>query len=257
VKHNRLGSIARLAHAGTDVNARTSRGETVLHLLADYDVDEDTADAALSLAGIDIEAADDRRSTALYRVVAKNRIPIARILFAHGADLNARCAGDRTALHEAVRMNHVEMVQLLLERGAHVNVQDEDGRTPLMLACKFGHIGAARALLQQQWVNIHAVSSGEGLTALHEACKAGREDMAALMLDSGAGVNSRAEEWESARRPTPLHTACDSGHVGVVRLLVARGAALDVRDERGQSPFDLASLRGFHDVLLAITPDGA
>ncbi|XP_078724678.1 uncharacterized protein LOC144941975 isoform X1 [Lampetra fluviatilis] len=74
----------------------------------------------------------------------------------------------------------------------------------------------------------------EGLTALHQACLWGWEDLAGLLLSRGASVNARDSGlW------TPLHAACAQGFTEVVRLLVPRGADLLALSEDGETPFDV------------------
>jgi ankyrin repeat protein len=73
-------------------------------------------------------------------------LAIARVLIAHGADVNIRtsnswglfgCHSGRTPLKEAawsMRGDRVEMIQLLLENGAQVNQEFCDNKTPLYWA---------------------------------------------------------------------------------------------------------------------------
>jgi len=60
------------------------------------------------------------------------RVPIARLLLAHGADANAP-AGHHggTVLHRTVMHGDAALVALLLEHGADPNIQDWSGKTPL------------------------------------------------------------------------------------------------------------------------------
>jgi ankyrin repeat protein len=82
-----------------------------------------------------------------------------------------------------------------------------------------------------------------GLTPLHHACIEGREDIAALLLQSGPGrdrtdtlkgdirlsyvnLNARDDFGESS-----LHKACTRGWEQVVRLLLHAGADANVSDK--------------------------
>ena len=60
------------------------------------------------------------------------RVPIAKLLLAHGADANAG-AGHHggTVLHRAIIKGDAALAELLLEDGADPNRQDRSGKTPL------------------------------------------------------------------------------------------------------------------------------
>ncbi len=58
-----------------------------------------------------------------------------------------------------------------------------------------------------------------GRTALHLAAYGGHFEIARLLLDRGAAVNSM-----SACEETPLHCAASGGYVDCARLLLERGA---------------------------------
>ncbi|KAJ3112141.1 hypothetical protein HDU96_004909 [Phlyctochytrium bullatum] len=60
------------------------------------------------------------------------RLPLGRLLLAHGANVNYRSARGETALHFALQ---VETAKLLLENGGDLDARDLDGRTPLHSAC--------------------------------------------------------------------------------------------------------------------------
>ncbi|MFA6271457.1 MAG: ankyrin repeat domain-containing protein [Candidatus Paceibacterota bacterium] len=58
-------------------------------------------------------------------------VPIARLLFEHNAEVNARCEHGTTAFFMAVTWVHMELVQLLLKHGADPSIPNSDGRSPL------------------------------------------------------------------------------------------------------------------------------
>ena len=60
-----------------------------------------------------------------------NRVEMASLLLAHGANPNARGGIGETPLHDCVMENRAEMASLLLAHGANPNARDDRGETPL------------------------------------------------------------------------------------------------------------------------------
>ena len=82
--------------AGTDVNAKNSFGETVLH--------------------------------------SSKTKEIAELLIAKGADVNAERNNGGTPLHDAAANERKETAEFLIDEGADVNAKNKDGEKPLDLA---------------------------------------------------------------------------------------------------------------------------
>jgi ankyrin repeat protein len=82
-------------------------------------------------------------SDALRAAARLGRLDVLELLFAAGADVNARDAAGNTALLRAAYSDFLEpaRIKLLLDHGADVNVRDATGDTPLM---KARHRGATR-----------------------------------------------------------------------------------------------------------------
>jgi ankyrin repeat protein len=79
---------------------------------------------------------------------------------------------------------------------------------------------------------------GDGDTILHCAAVAGRLEVARLLLELNAEVNSRNNEGS-----TPLHRASagyEEGNPDVVRLLLDHGANSQARNLRGEIPSEVA-----------------
>ncbi|MCZ6851802.1 MAG: ankyrin repeat domain-containing protein, partial [Planctomycetota bacterium] len=66
-----------------------------------------------------------------------------------------------------------------------------------------------------------------------------RDEVAALLLESGSEVNARSNSGA-----TPLHDAGFAGHSLLVNLLLEHGADVYAMNLNGQSPVDLASSNG-------------
>ncbi len=67
-------------------------------------------------------------------VCRNNKLAIAGLLLAAGAQVDTRDKEGRTALHYAAKTGTPESIQLLLDHGASINTQDNAGMTPLHYA---------------------------------------------------------------------------------------------------------------------------
>ncbi len=79
---------------------------------------------------------------------------------------------------------------------------------------------------------------GSGGTPLHLAVAGGHEEVAKLLLENGANVNSIAED---RNRGTPLHWAVRAQRLESVKILVEAGADIHSENGNGHTPHDLAS----------------
>ena len=81
------------------------------------------------------------------------------------------------------------------------------------------------------------VKDDKGKTPLHNAACLCREDVAALLLASGADINAKDNKGM-----TPLHwAAITTLKAGVAALLLRNKADVNARDERGASPLGIAA----------------
>jgi ankyrin repeat domain-containing protein 17 len=88
---------------------------------------------------------------------------------------------------------HHEVVQVLLAAGAHLEDHNENGHTPLMEAASAGHVNVAK-----------------------------------ILLDHGASINTHSSEFKESA----LTLACYKGHLPMVKFLLENGAnQVRVRDE--------------------------
>ena len=128
-----------------------------------------------------------------------------------------------------------------LRRGANVDARESDyKRTALMIAANDGFLDLAKLLhANGSDVNLHGGSHDGGLyargwSALMYAAVAGNVEIARLLLDAGAEIES---VWDGGGK-TALWEASYWGRPGVVELLLSRGA-----DVLGGIPGDLSGIR--------------
>jgi ankyrin repeat protein len=94
---------------------------------------------ALLNAGVDVNlpSRETMKVTPLASAAAAKQTDIARLLIAHGANVNARAASGHIPLHEAAGNGNVEMVKLLIENGADVHARTDEDKTPLDFAIEY------------------------------------------------------------------------------------------------------------------------
>ena len=169
--------------------------------------------------------------TPLHASVLGGHIDISRLLTAHGADVNLRCADNWTPLHIASNDGHHEIGRWLLDYGADMNSREKRGWTPLHLAALYGHLQVCRVLLERH-AEVDPQDNDDVSTPFLMALERGHPDVARLLLDQNADVHVRDN-----KRNTPLHFAAYHGYSDVCQILLERNAEVDSQNTDGDTPF--------------------
>ncbi|ETS81125.1 hypothetical protein PFICI_06127 [Pestalotiopsis fici W106-1] len=112
---------------GAKSDVRDSSGRTILHVFAERD-HEDGVLKALSL-GIDINALNRMRRTALHSTVLNGFTRLSEILLDRKANIDAKDGDMRTPLCLAVMRDDAQHVALLIKHGADLGARDLNGET--------------------------------------------------------------------------------------------------------------------------------
>jgi ankyrin repeat protein len=146
--------------------------------------------------------------------------PVAALLIAKGADVNAKC-----------------------------NLGSNTGVTPLILALARDKPALAKLLVQHA-ADVNAAING-GTSPLHFAAGRGDLDMTKMLV--GAGANIRMKDGDGQ---TPLFSAAQFGHAAIVEFLLQKGADVNARDAQGRTPLKFANTVGArymgHDEVVAL-----
>jgi ankyrin repeat protein/virulence-associated protein VapD len=245
IKDN-IEMVKLLIANGADVNAGPY---TALHV----SVDQGRKDIAELLIkyGADINIGDEDGDTPLH-IAGLYHPDMIEFLLANGADINAKDKRGRTLLHlildSSIRKKHKkvkDVVELLIANGADVNSKDKEGRTALHLAAESADADIVELLLDKG-AGIDEKDDEYGFTALHSAARFGNKDIAELLINKGANINARDKQGH-----TPLYIAVHHDHK-VAELLVDKGADGTIKVESGQTLLQLAQER---KQIESTTPD--
>jgi hypothetical protein len=195
---NDIHSVQVLLDCGVDVDSRTARGETPLHLASQ-----------------------------------QGFLELAELLLKHNAKPNARDAVGMSPLHYAAKQGNGLIITLLISYGANVNERSKQDLTPLHFAA-CGHGSAVQLLLQfgaepwssdrkggipwQHFVQWYAAQSRRGM--LEE------ENVLSLADAFLSRATDSVHSWlvKKEERVTVLDCAETLGHLSVIQYLVNNDA---------------------------------
>ncbi|HLT75217.1 MAG TPA: ankyrin repeat domain-containing protein [Ohtaekwangia sp.] len=147
--------------------------------------------------------------------------------------------------HEAIAGGRIDEVRKQVSEDAtHVNQHSPDGFTPLSLAAFFGRDDIARLLLESGAnPGIHATNPTR-VNALHSAVA--RENIALCKLFIENGVDVNAPQMQNV---TALHSAAHRGNLALVKLLIEYGANASLAMDNGDTALKLAEKDGHTEVV--------
>jgi ankyrin repeat protein len=186
-------------------------------------------------AGIDLNAQSASGFTALMAAAKNGRVDVVNKLLDQKVNVDAQGKQGVTALMLAAENNQGEIVQLLLKKNADPNLEDQTGWTALMKAVYQGNAGCVKALA--------ARSRQEVNRGLLVAALTGHQEIAKILLDNGAEVDTRADDGR-----TPLMLAAGKGDNDLVAFFLKAGADPTLTDKSGAAAGTLARAKGHKDL---------
>ena len=142
---------------------------------------------------------------------------------------------------ERARLGDAEGLRTLIEAGLRPDRADRDGCTPLFHAAQNGHVEVIDLLVRHGANPLHRCHTGA--TALHVAATGASNARAvSRLLECGCDVDATFRKGQ-----TPLHLAAAAGSVDIARVLLEHGADVNSRTVEGVTPllgvFDPAMAR--------------
>jgi ankyrin repeat protein/catechol 2,3-dioxygenase-like lactoylglutathione lyase family enzyme len=190
--------------------------------------------------------------TGLHTAAQAGHVDAVKLLLQHGADPNAREAGDNTyPIHWAAAGGHLEIVRALLDAGGDVHgIGDVHELDVIGWATVYRPPGDVpsdvMALLTERGARHHIYSAiATGDAAL----------VRALVERDASALDRRMSRFENGQ--TPLHFAISRGQYDMLPLLVELGVDLEAPDDHGQTAMASAMLRGDREAMRHLHAGGA
>ncbi|OQE22364.1 hypothetical protein PENSTE_c010G10384 [Penicillium steckii] len=151
-----------LVAEGANMDVRTPKGETLLHIIPPLNQDCLDILAVLLSLKFDVNAVTSGGLTPLHHLMINHiggsdiagdkTVDYISLLLSHGADVNAELLSKAacTPLHLAVasKLPHESLVSFLIKHGASLNAKTTDGKTPLHMAAERGRHSIFKILLE-------------------------------------------------------------------------------------------------------------
>lgn len=178
--------------------------------------------------------------SALLYAARQGHVDVAKLLLAHGAELNMREANDIWPLLMAISNNKMEMAEFLMQqKGVLINSQDWYGRSPIWEAVNVRNLYVNNATL------VNGIDRAPVLQLITHLLEAGanpnvRTKEAPPVRNSLLNITGTLE-WVDFTGQTPFLSAALAGDMTVMKLLLAHGADPMINTFQGTSPLMAAA----------------
>lgn len=245
-----------LCHSMTDLSARNTRGETLLHDLVRLGPNERIAELLDMISEIDVNSQDHEGYAPLHLATVLERQDAVRMLLGKpGIRLDLTDNNGRTPLTLATYWGLKKMALVLIEHSEAFPIATEDQLSALVVSAKRGDKDMCLQLLevcQFRNLSFHLDMSGKGI--LHHAAMNDWSDVIETCLRRG-GQTINVNQIDHSGR-SALHYASRLGNVESCRALIIGGASLTLQDRLGRTAAQDAADAGFKDALMLLLRSG-
>ncbi|XP_073974470.1 uncharacterized protein [Rhodnius prolixus] len=174
-------------------------------------------------------------------------------LLENGADINYKPENyGWSPLMHAATLGLRDIIELLLKKGANPNIQVKL-TTPLMCLCDSSttldedELLLCFNLLVDAGANVNAFNVNRETSMMYAADR-GHDKLLTRLLELDCDVDfTNCDGW------TAIFFAVNRGYLKIVKLLKAAGANLSLEDLKGQTLYDLASIKNYKEIADEVT----
>ena len=173
-----------------------------------------------------------------------------------GADTNARDGHGRTPLHVATFAQHGDVIRALAQAGANLDAMEDDRYDAVTIASVANDPVTLRTLLSLG-ASARQITSRYDGTALIAASHLGHDEVVRQLVAAGAPLDHVNNlHWTAVIESIVLG---DGGpaHQRTLTLLAKAGANLRLTDREGNTPLQLATVRGYTAMVATLKAAGA
>ena len=190
-------------------------------------------------------------STALHQAVRYDKIDVADLLIAAGADVKAATRYNITPLSLACTNGNAALIERLLKAGADPNSTSHEGQTALMTAALNGNVESVKLLLMRG-AGVNVAEPARGQTALMWAASEGNAAASATLIEAGGDLKAKSKAGF-----TPLLFAVRGGHLETVKTLLKHGADANDAAPDGTSALGMAVVNAYFELAGVLLDSGA
>lgn len=183
---------------------------------------------------------------ALLRAAERGDADAVAVALRAGADIEARDAHRRTALLLASTFDRVAVAELLVAMGADPDALDDRHDTPWLVTGVTGSVAMLEALLPAH-PDLTIENRYGGLSPI-PAGERGRVDYIRRVVETPVDVDHVNDLGWTAMLEAIILGNGGEDHVEIVRILLAAGADRTIADQDGVTPLQHAERRGYDEI---------
>ena len=208
-----------------------------------------------AMAQVAPTASEAAAYTGLHAAAQKGDVAKIERLAASKADLNARDSNGRTPLHVASFARQRDAIRALVKAGANINLLDKDRYDGVTIASVADDDETLRVLLASG-ASAKLVTSRYDGTALIAAAHLGHDGVVKQLIAAGAPLDHVNNlHWTAAIEAVVLGNG-GTRHQETLRALIKAGANLQLTDRQGNTPLQLATSRGYAEMVKMLSVPG-
>ena len=197
--------------------------------------------------------------TGLHSAAQAGHVNAVRLLLAHGADPNAREAGDNTyPLHWAAAGRHLDTVRALVDAGGDMHGIGDVHEMDVIGWASFYHAPdeeAHQLSAQANAVIALLIERGARHHIFSAMCAGDLDLIRRVVAEHPDALHRRMSRFE--HQLTPLHFALKRKRYDILDVLIQLGADLEGVDASGQTALEVAMMRGDLEAMRRLQAAGA